>query len=309
MSKEVYILGAGASCPFKFPTGDQLKWEIIEGVAAGDPTHKVRIREKFLKILNALDSRSLKTQYTKIFEEFLQKLRLAHSSTIDSFLNNNKQYLEIGKLVISYHIAFREIKKNVAAKEDNWVDFFMQKKIEDPYHFIKNSPIFITFNYDRSLQEAFGQYFENHFSMEEQKANELVKKIHIEHVYGKLDYNNDRYVNNFNNIGAQKFEEISKGIDLAREGKGDDLIYDILKEASRIYIIGYGFDKHNNTLLFHSWEKLKELKADIFSTSYLLPVSIVKAIERNTDRKIHFIDKKARDFLEEDIVEPVLFVS
>jgi hypothetical protein len=85
----VLILGAGASCPYSFPTAKELKILICE--AFSHPTAKA------CQFLGANTDHS-----PDKFFEFRDAFSKSGQSSVDAFLEHRPDFLDVGKLAIAY---------------------------------------------------------------------------------------------------------------------------------------------------------------------------------------------------------------
>lgn len=95
----VFVLGAGASYPYGFPTGEGLVNEII-ALASEE-----RTRDAFL--LNGCVDRDVK--------RFAQDLSDSEFPSVDAFLEHRRDFLTIGKLAISLSLPTPTIFSSVSS--------------------------------------------------------------------------------------------------------------------------------------------------------------------------------------------------
>jgi hypothetical protein len=86
--KTIFVLGAGASKPYGFPLGRKLLFEACDCLAK--PTGNAR---------NFIMKHCAKTDMD--INVFVNELRRSHISSVDAFLENRPEYLEIGKPAIA----------------------------------------------------------------------------------------------------------------------------------------------------------------------------------------------------------------
>ena len=84
-SKTVFILGAGASKPFNFPLGSELKQQMLSQLE----------NEYNKKVLNSVDFDN------RTIHEFHKALSYTSHPTIDIFLEKKRKFREIGAYVIA----------------------------------------------------------------------------------------------------------------------------------------------------------------------------------------------------------------
>ena len=260
-NKSVFILGAGASHTYGFPLGTGLRDKIVKD---------------YQNILNQLRRRIHQEDFLNVSIEFINKFKLSSDMSIDLFLSKFPQYEFVGKVAIIYNILqaektslfledLKEYKNSRKENNDDWMWHLYYKltiklnMINDYSKIDFNDVSFITFNYDRSLEHFIYTSFENGFDFGRigGSSKELIKKINIHHVYGKVanlpwegkdersltykSYNIDQYqiskcINNIKVI----YDRTSSNLDTIR---------DAIEKAGRIYLLGFGYDQVNLKIL------------------------------------------------------------
>lgn len=104
----LFILGAGASKPYGYPTGKELRRQIIQN---------------FSSDLNSLESHDFSTicdmpkrVIRDIAESFIRKFNLSDTQSVDLFLSRNSEYEIVGKMAIVMEIAKAEKKVSFAKR-------------------------------------------------------------------------------------------------------------------------------------------------------------------------------------------------
>ena len=96
--KTLFVLGAGASMPYKFPSGEGLYREICHGMPEGNFQYQI----DFARL--AGECGVVKSDV----EEFRLTLTRSGANSIDTFLAYRPEFERIGKLAIAYAIGHRE---------------------------------------------------------------------------------------------------------------------------------------------------------------------------------------------------------
>ncbi len=124
---------------------------------------------------------------------FIEAYKKFIPDSVDLFLALNLEFTEIGKTAIYLSIPEYENKDKDINKIINWYNILftvMVEGISSPNEYKKfseNEIIFITFNYDRSLEHfLFTNFLDISKQISESDKIEAIKKIKIFHVYGKL---------------------------------------------------------------------------------------------------------------------------
>jgi hypothetical protein len=246
----LFILGAGASAPYGFPVGNDLRDALYSL-----PTNGIGdvLRKNFTYSHDQLIS-------------FSTEFQGSGQSSIDAFLSKRKDMDQLGRLSIaaclcqceSPDLLFRPDAKH--KNNDNWYMSLwnaMQKGINESDELASDKVRFITFNYDRSLEYFLHSAIKNSFGINQDKAYALLRKIRIYHVYGMLDefdycdsergatYKPDASTNRL-----KRAADMIKTIPVMRTDKeGLEIIHDCVDWARHICILGFGFDQQNMDVL------------------------------------------------------------
>ncbi|MCD4716065.1 MAG: hypothetical protein K8R45_04905, partial [Desulfobacterales bacterium] len=259
-AKTVFVLGAGASFPYGFPTGKGLREEICTK-SIGSP--------KFNSCFDESYSNPQKVKWQKKGEEFSNIFFDSDTRSIDLFLKRNPGFIHIGKIAIVHRImeAERTSKFNEAITDDikkkqNWYSYLFDRltsELIEPTSFSKvseNEISFITFNYDRSLEYYLFKSLENSFyeATKEKEDHRILidnlNKIPIYHVYGslgKLPWQGGDFAYG-NHIHFKDFLEMKDNIRVIDERTNFDNIdkmKTLIEHAERVFFLGFGFAKEN----------------------------------------------------------------
>ncbi len=276
--KNVYILGAGASTDYNYPTGEELKNAILTNLDDDDD---------FKEIISQVSTNDELIHYygedlAVSVQELKQSLRLSSAPTIDTFISRNNSFLALGQLITTFILAKWPSWGN--RKSLDWAGYYLNKKVGNNIkEYIESPDCFISFNYDNSLEEVLENYFKNQdIDRNAQSASQNIafNQLPIFHVYGRLPQKFQKIRLRLTN-GSVKEKEGKIDLDtIHRAAKGINFInrnnsepeykqyQEILKNAENIIILGYGFDPDNNDVIFGGLEGLAELKsANIFATA------------------------------------------
>jgi len=269
-NKTVFVLGAGASCPYGYPSGKELRKGICSQFGQRYKTYIIN-RPKLKPFIEGEFNRA--REFTEIFHK-------ATTKSIDLFLSVNPEFEEIGKTAIILSIF--EAESNSRFREHvnhDWYSYLFHKLTDgltnknDYIHFGENSVSFVTFNYDRSLEhflyESLVHYF---YKIPPEKIKEQLIKIRIIHVFGqvaglkwqdlpsKIKYRDSVY-----SIDIQELIENIKIIYEEEENPDLEEARKLISEAQHIFFLGFGYAKENLKLL-----KIPEIlnpKQNIYGTA------------------------------------------
>lgn len=229
-------MGAGASKPYGFPLGSELRSEIT----------KVSSSTKYTSSI---------CDFGNVSPQELEKFCLAFDNSninsIDSFLSKRVEFEKVGKAAIAVLLNAKEKInqfENIPT-QDNWYFHLWNQLISgitDPNQLTQNQLKIITFNYDRSLEYFLMMSIMNTFNLREDDASNLLKSLSIIHVYGSLGkYNHSNYGKNSLPI----LSEAVNSIKIIPETRDNDPTFQTAQEwmfdAKNICFLGFGFDELN----------------------------------------------------------------
>ncbi|WP_036307520.1 hypothetical protein [Methylophilus sp. 5] len=242
----LFILGAGASIPYGFPSGAALRRQICEAAVGSEPPLAVAL-EKYFNV-----------SYAE-FIDFVESFQISRLASIDSFLSRRPEFSRIGKLFIASLLVPKE-DRNVfnLDVEDDWY-FSLWNSLVANVNTIKqlkeNNVQIYTFNYDRSLEMYLHSAIVGTFNVSAEEAFEALSHFNIHHVYGSLglygtqdDYstNTRSYKNHWN---LHCIHAAASTLRVIPEARADDTIFNQAKDAFRwaynVCFLGFGFDPLN----------------------------------------------------------------
>ncbi len=188
--RTVFVLGAGASCPYGFPTARELRDEIIENFEHRYERFFGRDSNNEIRVCTGFPSISAAGTFIRRFDD-------SGTESIDLFLSRHPESVLIGKLAILFSILGTEegscFGRRVQRPEHDWY-FYLYNRLtrelvgENGHRrFGENSISFVTFNYDRSFEHFLFSSLLNSFEGAEQEAvREQVEAVPVVHVYGRI---------------------------------------------------------------------------------------------------------------------------
>jgi len=171
-----FVLGAGASVPYGLPTGPGLKDLLVEQCARKN-------RPECSALLGAGFGHDELT-------EFVHGFRMSRQSSIDSFLASRPQFFGVGKAAIAATILTLEQSHRLHPSDptDDWISH-VWTHLQSPKQasFAMNRLSFVTFNYDRSVEQSLCDAYSNTYGVTWDVACARVEEtIPIVHVHGSL---------------------------------------------------------------------------------------------------------------------------
>jgi hypothetical protein len=237
----VLVLGAGASCPYGFPTAKELKKRICENfsypntptarlLGDGDPSRFVEFREAFLK---------------------------SGVPSVDAFLERRPEFLNVGKLAIAYCLIPYEQEAHLYppfVDSGDWYEHLSEKLNASFDEFGDNKLSIITFNYDRSLEHYLFTSLRSLHGRSVDDCLAKLAKVPIIHLYcqlGTIPYP-QRGSREYLPLGGDEKKardavlDAAHGITLLHEA-ASDLVEagKLLEAAKRICFLGFSYHPLN----------------------------------------------------------------
>lgn len=166
----VFVLGAGASKPYGFPLGHELRANILSETSGGTG--------HYCKLLGECGFPQ------DLIREFHEDLRDAIHGTIDDFLAERSSYRALGMHCIAASLAQCETHDTLFPKRDWYPNLF---KLLDPAGSESRLLGVVTLNYDRSLEHFLWTIVRR--SYEAKKRDQALARLEefpIIHVHGQL---------------------------------------------------------------------------------------------------------------------------
>lgn len=256
----LFVLGAGAGVPYKFPSGKDLRDNIID--------YSLNRYNSFNSTEYGKYHDFEREKITERFNFFTKKYLDSKIISIDLFLAMHPKLADIGKKAIV--IALNESEKGylrdviTSTKTYDWMEYLYNKFLinglkssatEEIEKFKENKISFITFNYDRSLEYFFWQAISNSFSANQEiKVFDIYSTIKIYHIYGDLGTLDDFIQRNQRGepLGNIEFVEqvnvVKDNIKTIFEREvlqNQEEVVEMFKKAQRIFFLGFGFAEEN----------------------------------------------------------------
>jgi hypothetical protein len=276
--RTVFVLGAGASCPYGYPSGEQLRKQIC-----------LDLRGRYQKYA---EKNNISGHQIGEVGDFIEKFERSNNPSIDLFitLNKNTNLVKTGKYIISHEIFCSERRscfgeKSKIQKEkitltnylsheekfvhsgyfqgDDWYSYLFRRltanltKPDILPDFSNDKISFITFNYDRSLEYFLYDSMINSFTeIQEDEVVKCLKQLKIIHIYGQIallkwqDSNNSiEYHLSINEDLLQKTAPNIKTIYEQENSPKLEEARQLLAKAERIFFLGFGDAQENMAVL------------------------------------------------------------
>jgi len=253
--KTVFVLGAGASCPYGYPSGAVLRKQICLDF------------KKYIAYLDDNMSDSLQRQsMLKNIHHFAKIFFKSSTGSIDLFLARNPQLSPTGKYIIAFKIFDDEHSSRFneeALENQDWY-FYLFRRLTKSATTWEHIPDlsdgkigFVTFNYDRSLEYFLYESLRNSFTnAPEHEIFRFLKGIKIVHVYGQiapLEWQSPAdYVPYAPKISESLLQKAAVNIKTIYEQKESPELNEarqLLAQAERIFFLGFGYAPENLEVL------------------------------------------------------------
>jgi len=239
----LFILGAGASCCYHFPSGRELIFKIAEGNRERRTSHVLQGATTWM-------GHDIDTVAKCAVELIASEL-----PSVDLFLENHRNYEAIGKALIASELIPCENPLNLRrGAKLKWLEYLYGHMVSNSKRdtFTDNRVSFITFNYDRSVEHFFFTALKYSFNLPDDELWQMLEHIPIVHVYGQLG--------NFGpQEGARLFtSEVTEttvgiaaaGIKVIHEIDEDVLpeykrAHELLAQAEVVCFLGFGYQEDN----------------------------------------------------------------
>ncbi len=289
-----YILGAGASIEYDFPTGYEMYKNAIADLISEDSF-------LYKTLFNTYDP--------LLIGNFADDLNNNDLNSIDEFVSFHTDYEDIAKSVIAFYILINESKGKLYNKDrQRWYKYFWDKNRRQDIDDIDfNDTRILTFNYDRSFEEYLFSTMSNTYkdklgSEVKNKVRKKINSLSIKHIYGKVCelpwQNENTYSIDYGYKDSKKLEE-NINDDIEASKSFIELIYDkrtkdskllmqilsILNMSDRLVFLGFGFDEFNVSRL-----NLKDYVGDAFAFDYEFNIKKMDALSNKYN--INFNQKK-----------------
>jgi len=262
-TKTLFILGAGASKPFGYPTGVELHDLICSHRNIGI------ITEALTPVNEA------KATYEGYVEKFINEFSKSSVYSIDLFLEQRTEFMDIGKMAIATYLIQCERDERLRQIDGNWYMYLFDRLKSSFDDFEKNAIAFITFNYDRSLEQFSFEALRNRFGKSHFECSQKLKNIKMLHLYGQLDplpwqSENDNGFSYVNNLFIPRIKNAQVNLKLINderhieESKEFNQAFELIQWAEHIYFLGFSFDETN----------LRRLNIQLMKGKYIIGTSL-----------------------------------
>jgi hypothetical protein len=240
--RTVFVLGAGASMAYGFPSGPGLRHEIVtQTLKPKDPRHEI------LKNMGySLDE----------LQECRVALARSWASSIDMFIASRDDFADVAKAAIVLTIAKYEINQKLffGNPGEDWFRYlwrFLHDPNGEPLQTDRIS--FVTFNYDRTLEHSLANGLKYAYNVLEVTADMLPSIVHVYGSLGSYPYSDTSgWTRDFatrsteDNIirSRDSIKVISENASLDST-PAQTRAHALLEQAEQVIFLGFGYDEDN----------------------------------------------------------------
>ena len=251
-NRYLFILGAGSSVGYGYPTGKDIISRIIENLE-----NHIAALEELPKGKNY--QQELFDKYTSEAKPFINALKETMPKNIDGFLSRRKgEFDQIGNFAIALAIINAERRSgkdnfpSYLNSKDNWQRYFFERICEG-YNKSDTSDLnappigIISFNYDRSLECAFYHYLKTNYGST--RPEDALRILDVKHAYGSIraDWNALEYGKEYTfpevHLSARQLEIMYEGRSSISQKVG--FYEDWIRRFERIFFLGFAYDDFN----------------------------------------------------------------
>jgi hypothetical protein len=247
----LFVLGAGASAEYDFPTGRSLLFRIVRGLRGLEG--RLRYDMTLCGFSDALITR------------FANELDGSNQPSVDAFLELHTEdldYAQLGKSAIAASLIADEATPALTDRSTVKVyEYIWHRASGTPDTYPGNALSFITFNYDRSLEQCLrNSLSSSHPAFRDRGVDfaRALSQFQIHHVYGSLgslDPKNDSYLKygGFDHPESpDRIREAAARIKLYHEASQSTAVSPMrtqIADARTVCFLGFGFHPANLRLL------------------------------------------------------------
>ena len=276
---DVFIIGAGCSVPYGFPTGAMLMQKLkkfdykdrIEykaqhlldrhylfdlyperlRITFDEYGEKARQIDGYYSSLN-LEKQTINSIISSTVKDFAKSIRHSMMVSTDEFLKNRlgqkqNEQTDFGKRLIAYEILEAEQASQLG--NIDWIQHLLSLiDQQSNWEEILKQTVFLTFNYDRVLEYCIFLYLTSDKQYADADAHAFIKDMKIFHVNGFIGSLEEIP---FGAVENGKYQEIAKRMETVwekrqnRDESEKEKYQGFLKNAERVYFLGFSYIPDN----------------------------------------------------------------
>jgi hypothetical protein len=243
--RTVFVLGAGASMPYKFPSGPELLRRARDRSSEG--IHKATNGRFEMRLVR----------------EFREAMKNSQSDSIDSMLEYRNDLQEIGSYFIAAEILHAEF-SSLSQRPDSgdWISYLFRQIDAGDFQAFCDCPVtFVTYNYDRLVEQRFNCGLVSKFQPTSEQLARYWTDRPVIHLHGSVgDLSKDapgfvpfgaaiRVSGEVEECIPRYLDAAAKGIRIVHQAEPNSAAFQsarmALREASHVYFLGFSFGRAN----------------------------------------------------------------
>ncbi len=236
LKETVFIVGAGGSIDYGFPSGRGLLTRLIE-------MHTTRT----FPLLQECGF-----DYLHI-DAFRTALEASPRFSVDAFLNSRREFLDVGKHAIAAELLPNENDASLRpALDRDWMRYLFNKILPGQASDVTlNRLAILTFNFDRSFERALWLALKAEYGLNDQEAANLVQALAPVHIHGDLgeaSWLTGRGRNYGGEVKPDDVRAAAARLKIVFEEIPDETkihIRRVLQATAQVCFLGFGYDPEN----------------------------------------------------------------
>lgn len=264
-----FVVGAGASCPYGYPSGAQLVNAIIKGIkiSTGGNGKPIASTQESKLLLDMGFERDL-------LLEFRNELQRSKAFSPDVFLERRTEFIDVGKAAIAAFLLPKENSAQFAPEFGDWYRYLLGTLIEDVGAGGMPSRLtIISYNYERSLEQYLYDGISAFYDPDSTQFHQLFDRLNFIHLHGsfgglpwQVECDKDSILKFGAPLDAVNVDAAAKRIKIIHEGDANTQEYEYarraLRNAERVCFLGFGYHRKNvERLLYGGWHLDPPLRA------------------------------------------------
>jgi hypothetical protein len=317
----VFVLGAGASMPYGFPSGDELlnqvRTNLITARVGNDDPANSDLR-RTLRLTGFPDP---------LVQQFQRALAETRIESIDDFLVRRPVFRDVGKAAIAATLIPYEEDAHLDQPrdaDDDWYQYVYNRIIGRTVdEFRSNKLSVVTFNFDRSFERALFRTLKREHELSPERAADACAAIRVVHIHGELgapawlqpsapaarDYRPrppeadswPRLAQPDSAIHPEDIRSCVRSIRLFDDECAEDTLEDaneLLSRAERVAFLGFGFHPENvRKLACNNWDWWPKLANDRQGTAFRLLDGEIAGAKSRFPKGLQLRPEKCKQFL------------
>lgn len=239
-----FVVGAGASCPYGFPTGFDLKVQVTEALLKA--AAQASIAEAIEKEVGSRDLRG-----------FAAQLHRSNTRSVDEFVGRRPEWTAMAKVGIAANLLQCEKQREEGlnqvrtSSEGDWLRHLLNCVLADGIAGLHALRI-VTFNFDRVIEHCLFDMLKAGYGYSESEAALAIARLGIVHVNGSLGrlpwQLGEGPIVRFGETGVPAAARAMASVQFVHEPRAQEAVERaaaMVREAGLVCFLGFGFHPDN----------------------------------------------------------------